>query len=151
MGGLIDPKAQLDAPVQRTGLLASNPRWQDQLAKPDWQNMLTRLSPQEEAAFQQWAKQNNIPITNDYDMRGFFEALKSGDPRAITAINPNDNMLHFPDVWKTPVHESFSGESIFADPSKGPPMWNPQDQLVAPNGQVLFDEKVNAQLSNKRK
>lgn len=113
--------------------------------------MLTRLPPKEEAEFQQWAKQNNVPITSDYDMRGFFEALKHGDPRAVAAINPNDNRLHFPDIWKTPEHETFSGESQFAEPTKGPPMWNQQGQLVAPNGQILFDEKVNAQLSNKRK
>ena len=101
-----------------------------------------------EAAFQDWVKQNNVPFdpstqNSDYDMRGFYKALQEGDPKAKEAVNPNDNQMHFPDYWKTPYHESFSDESQWADPKKAP-KWNEQDQLVAPDGKVVFDEKARA-------
>lgn len=103
----------------------------------------TELSPPEAAAFNAWVKQNNVPYdpspSSDYDMRGFYKALVSGDPRAATAINPNDNRMHFPDFWKTPYHHSFSRESQWATPAA--PTWNEKDQLVLPNGSIVFDER----------
>ena len=105
---------------------------------------LTKLSKKEEKAFQKWAEENKVPWqeseTSDYDMRGFFKALINKDPRAMTAINPNDNLMHFPDVWKTPYHHSFSAESQYA--TKQAPNWNPADQLVTPAGVVTFDERT---------
>ncbi len=101
-----------------------------------------------EPEFQAWLKQNKIPFdpgatNSDYDMRGFYKALQEGDPKAKEAINPNDNQMHFPDYWKTPYHQSFSNESQWADPAKAP-KWNEQDQLVTPDGKVVFDEKALA-------
>ncbi len=98
-----------------------------------------------EPFFRAWVRQNSIPFDpnaaiSDYDMRGFWLALQNKDPKALTAINPNDKQLHFPDYWKTPYHESFSNESQWADPAKAP-RWNEQDQLVTPKGQVVFDER----------
>jgi len=116
-------------------------RWQDQFAIPNWQDKLTKLNPDEEQAFQQWAQANQAPITDDYDMRGFWQDSKN-NPQALVR-NPNDNLLHYPDTHKTPLHESFSGESKFADPATNPPMWNEQDQLVR-NGSIYYDEKLNA-------
>ena len=72
-------------------------------------------------------------------MRGFY--LHQGN----TAVNANDGMLHYPDTYKTPLHQSFSGESIYANPNAHPPMWNEQDQLVLPDGTVVFDERKQAQ------
>jgi hypothetical protein len=114
----------------------------------------TDLGPHE-PMFQDWVKQNNIPFdpsvpVSDYDMRGFWKALQEGDPRAQQAINPNDNQMHFPDYWKTPYHESFSAESQWADPAKAP-KWNEKDQLILPDGTVIFDEKANALLKRKVK
>jgi hypothetical protein len=108
-------------------------------------NMTTQLSEPDEAAFRQWVAANNVPfnpdrtVGQDYDMRGFWQGLQRGDPRAKTGIDPNDQRLHFTDTWKTPYHESFSGESKFAAP--GAPAWNDQDQLVAPGGRVMFDDR----------
>lgn len=116
--------------------------WQDQYADPKWRDRITKLPSAEEQQFQLWAKNHNAPITDDYDMRGFWKALSNVDPRAITAVNPNDKQLHYPDTWKTPLHESFSGESIYMAPHTKGPSWNPQDQLVAPGGRVLYDEKA---------
>jgi hypothetical protein len=94
-------------------------------------------------AMNQWAARNNVPFdpsqTADYDMRGFYRALMAKDPRATSAVNPNDQRMHFPDYWKTPYHESFSNESKWAKP--GAPMWNAQDQLEAPSGRIVFDER----------
>ncbi len=70
--------------------------------------------------------------------KSYFTAL--GDPRAVSSINPNDNMMHYPDYWKTPFHESFSHESQWATP--GAPIWNELDQLVTPDGKVVFDERA---------
>ena len=107
----------------------------------------TALSPQEETAFQQWVGQNKVPFDpadkgpSDYDMRGFWRALQAGDPMAKSAVDPNDSRLHYPDYWKTPYHETFSSESQWADPGKAP-KWNDMDQLVAPDGKVLFDDRA---------
>lgn len=110
--------------------------WQDAYAKKDWQKQLTALPPVDEMMFRAWAIQNKAPLTDDYDMRGFW---KSG---GSTQINPNDGLPHYNDTYKTPLHQSFSGESVYADPASHPPTWNDRDQLVDARGQVLFDERA---------
>ena len=96
----------------------------------------TALKPDEERAFQSWVKQNRIPWQDapnaDYDMRGYYRAMKSGDPRARQATN-----RHFPDTWKTPYHKSFSAESRYATPDAS--HWK-GNQLVDKTGAVVFDE-----------
>jgi hypothetical protein len=100
----------------------------------------TELTPMEEQLFQAWVAQNKVPTAgNDYDMRGFYRALVSGDPRAKSAIDPNDSRMHYPDFWKTPQHQTFSNESQWALPNS--PAWNEQDQLVSPGGRVVFDDR----------
>ena len=105
-------------------------------------NYFTALPPEQEMVFRQWIQQNQIPFNpqdaiTDYDMRGFWQALQNKDPRATSAVNPNDNRIHYPDVWKTPYHDTFSADSQFAMP--GAPKWK-GNQLVLPNGEVIFDE-----------
>lgn len=103
----------------------------------------TALSPEEEDTFQKWVTANRVPFDpspqSDYDMRGFFKALVTGDPRAKQSLNQNDGRMHFPDVWKTPYHKSFSAESQYA--TKDAPKWNAKDQLVDKSGKVVFDER----------
>jgi hypothetical protein len=104
----------------------------------------TKLSPQEEVAFRTWVKRNRVPFDPnasiaDYDMRGFWKGLMSGDSKAVTGINPNDKQLHFSDYYKTPYHKSFSAESKYAKQTA--PRWNERDQLVLPDGTVVFDER----------
>ena len=110
-------------------------------ADPNWQQKLTKLPPDQDQAFQAWVAANNVPFdpsrTADYDMRGFYQALMAKDPRAASAVNPNDNRLHYPDVWKTPYHETFSADSQWA--KEGAPTWQ-EDKLVMPDGKVLFDD-----------
>jgi hypothetical protein len=105
----------------------------------------TQLAPQDEASFQSWVKKNNVPFDPspqaDYDMRGFYRGLMTGDSHAKTGINTNDGKLHFSDYWKTPYHKSFSAESQWA--TAGAPNWNEKDQLVSPTGQVVFDERAS--------
>jgi hypothetical protein len=119
---------------------ARNQQW----AAPSQDGYTTNLGDRE-PEFQAWVKQNKVPFdpnqrNPDYDMRGFWLGLQSGDPRARSAIDPNDSKMHFPDYWKTPYHETFSNESKWALPNA--PAWNPQDQLIAPNGTVLFDDRA---------
>ena len=118
---------------------APQPRWQDQYADPEWQAKLTQLTPEEEAAFQAWAKQLHAPITDDYDMRGFWKF--GGDK----AVSPVDGQMHYTDRYKTPLHDSFSGESMYSLPDIPKPSWNEQDQLVDPSGAILYDERALAQ------
>jgi hypothetical protein len=100
----------------------------------------TEHTPMEEQLYQAWVAQHNVPTAgNDYDMRGFYRGLLSGDPRAQSAIDPNDARMHYPDYWKTPYHETFSNESQWATPNA--PAWNEQDQLVSPGGRIVFDDK----------
>ena len=109
---------------------------------------ITKLDPLSQMAFENWVEKNNVPYNPaqnaDYDMPGFWKALTSNDPRAATAINPNDQQLHFPDYWKTPYHQSFSNESQYAAP--GAPAWNDKDQLVGKGGNVVVDEPKQEQI-----
>jgi hypothetical protein len=106
-------------------------------------NYNTPLSPLDEMALRQWVARNNVPFnpdapTSDYDMRAFYRAQQQGDPRARTEVNPYDQRLHFTDAFKTPLHETFSGQSQYAGPVA--PRWNADEtQLISPSGQVLFD------------
>lgn len=110
-------------------------------AKPG--NYNTKLSVLQEGQFQQWLKQNNVefdhtaPVT-DYDMRGYWQALQAGDPRAASAIDPNDKQMHYPGYWKTPYSATFSNESQWAQPNA--PVWK-GDSYQLPNGHVIYDDK----------
>jgi len=116
-------------------------------AKPS-DNYLTTLTPYDQKQFLAWVLQNKVPYDPspraDYDMAGFWQALNRNDPRAVSGINPNDNQIHYPDYWKTPYHNSFSRESKWA--TENAPIWNEKDQLVLPDGTVVFDERA----ANKR-
>jgi hypothetical protein len=97
----------------------------------------TFLGPGDETSFREWVKANRVPFNpllanQDYDMRGFWQAMQNGDPRAAQAEN-----LHFPDIWKTPAHESFSQDSQYA--GEMAPRWN-GNQLVSPGGRILVQE-----------
>ncbi len=105
----------------------------------------TALDPMTEFQFRTWVQQNNIPFDvnakqSDYDMRGFWKAAQQGNPQASTAVNPNDGLIHYPDYWKTPLHQSFSAESQWAGPNA--PQWVNDSQLASPNGRVVYDEKA---------
>ncbi len=79
----------------------------------------------------------------DYDYRGYWQAYKNNDPITKQAMNPNDQSLHYVDKWKTPYHESFSNESMYANPLTAP-RWQgiPESyKTVDPRtGQPIFDE-----------
>lgn len=106
---------------------------------------VTPLLAHEESQFRDWARKNapnfnpDQPV-QDYDMRGFWKGLMTGDPNARSGMNANDGRIHFNDHWKTPYHKSFSNESQWATPMA--PAWNELDQLRMPmNGAVVFDER----------
>ena len=105
---------------------------------------LTQLNPADERNFQEWVTANKVPFDPspkaDYDMRGFYNGLMTGDPHAKKSVNANDNKMHYDDWWKTPYHESFSAASQWAKP--GAPNWINGHQLALPNGQVVFDERA---------
>jgi hypothetical protein len=105
----------------------------------------TALHPLDEMAFRQWLVDKKVPFdpnakVTDYDMRGFWRGLGQGDPRAVSAIDPNDGRMHYPDTWKTPLHQTFSADSQYAGTTA--PQWTPEDKLVSPGGRVLFDDRA---------
>lgn len=83
---------------------------------------LTSFGPDLENLFQSWAGNNNVPQSNDYDMRGFYLGGLLSDPAAQTAVNPSDHMIHFNDKWKLPNHHSFSNQSMYST-AKDDPRW----------------------------
>jgi hypothetical protein len=105
----------------------------------------TQLDPGQEQFFRQWLAHNRVPFNpdattpQDYDMRGFYQGLLQQNPRAVSAVDPNDARMHYPDYWKTPLHETFSRESQWAQPTG--PMWTDDDKLVTQGGRVLFDDR----------
>ena len=122
---------------QQAGVVVPN---QALYAKPG--PYMTVLPPDQEQQFMQWVIQNKVPFdpnaaTSDYDMRGFFQALQAGDPRAHSAIDPNDQQLHFTDYWKTPTHATFSRESKYA--TEDAPHWE-GDKLIDKDGRVIYDD-----------
>jgi|SRR5580765_1132900 len=102
----------------------------------------TQLNPQEEQAFQTWVTQNKVPWqdspTADYDMRGFYKALQSGDPEAKQSLSGYDGTMHFPDTYKTKYHPTFSDESKYATRPNAPHWAN--DRLIDERGNILADE-----------
>lgn len=113
---------------------------------PASETLNTQLDPLTEATYRNWVQQNNVPTNpdtvapQDYDMRGFYQALMQGRPNAATGVNPDDGLLHYPDYWKNPSHQSFSSESRLAGPEA--PSWINDHQLVSPGGKIVFDERA---------
>jgi len=113
-----------------------NKKW----AKPG--PYVTKLTPEEEARFQKWVKDNHIPWKDvpyaDYDMRGYWKAMESGDKSAHQSAN-----RHFPDTWKTPYDATFSRESKYALPNA--PFWDGDNLIeVREPGQPLFQEGIES-------
>lgn len=105
----------------------------------------TKLPLMDEFQFRNWVQQNNVPFNpnsaapQDYDMRGYYQGLQQGNPMARPAeINANDGRPHYTDYYKTPMHQSFSSGSQWADDTA--PSWINGSQLVSPGGRVMLDE-----------
>lgn len=108
---------------------------------------ITKLTPQQEAAFQVWADANPTLVAGelgpdaDYDVRGHWLAAQQGDPLAKLTPNPFDGKLHSSDKWKTPYSGSFSNESIYAAPHA--PRWV-GGKLMTSDGKLVADETPTA-------
>jgi hypothetical protein len=88
----------------------------------------TPLTPDEERAFQRWAKTNRIGDVDHpdsfYDYRGFWKATRG-------AAHPPGSELHFPDTFKQHGHPTFSQESQYSRGFWDGGMWLPNDVLLA--------------------
>lgn len=75
----------------------------------------TRLTPAEEAAFQAWARANDIRDVDHaqsrYDYRGYWKQIASKGGEATRVY---DDGLHFTDQFKQHGHETFSRESQYS-------------------------------------
>lgn len=81
----------------------------------------TILTPQEEQQFLKWyrmvAMMNRLDSNPDhpdhhYDYRGFWKNSSEKDRLSMSLFGPNK---HFPDTYKTPLHPTFSNESIYSN------------------------------------
>jgi hypothetical protein len=93
----------------------------------------TTLSPDEERAFQQWARTNQITDVDHpdahYDYRGYWRQTQG-------AAHAPGSEMHFPDTYKTHGHPTFSVESQYsAGPFDGG-RWN-GDSFVPPGADLL--------------
>lgn len=116
--------------------MSTQPNWMLTIANAPW---ITKLTPAEEQEFRLWVQHNKIPVNpddaiTDYDMRGFWKAMKGGDVEAVR----NHLTGHFSDRWKTPFHKTFSNESQYRTPNA--PHWRGND-LLSPEGKAVFREK----------
>lgn len=106
----------------------------------------TQLNPMHEMMFRGWADKNKVPFDanaqgpTDYDMRGYWQGMQQGNPKALpSSVNANDGRPHYPDFYKTPLHQTFSAESQWAPP--GSPQWVNDSQLANPSGRIVHDER----------
>lgn len=76
------------------------------------------LTDEERKQYLAWVLRNNIPLSNDYDMEGFWKESQNPLTSSVSSgINPNDGQVHFSDKYKLPNHYSFSTESKYYDPN----------------------------------
>ena len=100
----------------------------------------TRLSPEDEAAYQAWAKKNGRENdVEDYDMRGaWLEAKQKG-------VSLEDGRGHFPDTYKKPNHPTFSDQSKYngAGGAKGGTWSKTEDgrDVFTPNRKLSTEEE----------
>lgn len=104
----------------------------------------TRLTPNMEREFRQWIDKAKVPFDagpkSNYDMRGFFQALRAGESTAKAAIG-KDGKVSFPEQWNTPYHPTFSDRSVYAVP--GAPSWH-GDTLVSGDGaRIIADQRAS--------
>lgn len=118
-----------DTPPAPTGLrnpMAAGPRPAPAPAQTG--EFDTKLSPEEENAFQEW-KAHFAPNDSgqDYDLRGAFQA----------GLEPDPETGHWPDTFKKPNHPTFSVESKYASaaPDKAGHWDGPNHDQYVPAGQ----------------
>ena len=87
---------------------ADTPGPRDLFSEDYTEKFNTELTADEEAQFQTWAKeQGREKDTYDYDLRGAWKELQSGDMG-------EDARGHLGDKYKKPNHPTFSAESIYS-------------------------------------
>lgn len=103
----------------------------------------TKLAPNDEASFRQWAASNRVPFNpddakSDYDMRGYWNAMRAGKAEPWKGEGS-----HFPDTFKTPYDTTFSGESKYAKPGT-PFSWQGDNLIDTRTGEPIFSPPANA-------
>jgi hypothetical protein len=77
----------------------------------------TNLPAADTFGFANWAERNRVPVDlspqSDYDMTGYYRDMLANQS-AQPSISALDNRPHFTDKFKTPYHQTFSKESIYA-------------------------------------
>lgn len=104
---LIDKRERSEARRNITQMMWTNPleRRVDDMDFTDKYN--TKLTPEEEAEYQEWAKKEGRERdVEDYDLRGAWKELNSG-------TMTEDERGHLGDKYKKPNHPTFSNQSKY--------------------------------------
>lgn len=106
---------------------------------------MTILTPQDEAKFRQWAQHDVKNIQPDdpkatYDMRGYWKALQTGDPRARPVID-STGKASFPTKWRTPDYKEPEVNIPLDEYQNGEfhPTAKPAKREVVPDNGMWFD------------
>lgn len=106
---------------------------------------ITRLTPDEELAFQQWAKANGVTDVDDprsnYDYRGYWKEHSNTPIRF--------GVDHFPDTYKQHGHPTFSIESQYSAGPYDGGRWLPNDQFIPPGADLLMNSRGQTRLDPK--
>jgi hypothetical protein len=150
IAGLLAPQSPKMAPAPPTDRFTPQQAAPVASSRPPFvqpPNASTQLSPGDELRFQSWLRSNNVNFDprntgqpTDYDMRGFFQRQQQGDPIAQNRVDPNDNRMHYPDVWKTPSHETFGAQSMYST-NPNAPDWVNDRQMATPNARLTFGQQ----------
>ena len=92
----------------------------------------TKLSDDEEKAYQKWAKENGREKdVVDYDLRGAWKEMQSGQMS-------EDSRGHLGDKYKKPNHPTFSNQSIYSGKGSAGGVWSVE------NGKDVFTTTVKS-------
>lgn len=92
----------------------------------------TKLSDEEEKAYQKWAKENGREKdVVDYDLRGAWKEMQSGQMS-------EDSRGHLGDKYKKPNHPTFSNQSIYSGKGSSGGVWSVE------NGKDVFTTTVKS-------
>jgi hypothetical protein len=102
----------------------------------------TKLSPEEEKAFQAWVQQNKITDVDHpdsyYDYRGYYKAY---GPKPVRY-----HVDHFTDEFKQHGHPTFSNESNYYNGGQDAGSWNGEE--FHPTPEQLEDQYMRQTMAN---
>lgn len=93
----------------------------------------TPLTEAEERRFRAWVRANDIQDLDHpesfYDYRGYWKDI-ADQGQDTRQVNPQDQLLHFPDTYKQHGHPTFSQESKYSKGAWDGGLWVPGTETL---------------------